>query len=174
MNLGKIFLIFEGGVHSATRGVRYISIVTLFLMMLLITTDVIGRYLFSMPVKGAMEIDEMMMTIIVFLSLAYCTVMKRHIIVEVVLYRLPVSVQIILSSVSSLAGAVIIAIIARQTFLNGWDELFSPTGTITMMLRIPAAPFLFVAFIGFVLMFLELLIEAIHSIAGLINIQDNV
>ena len=174
MKPGNIFHMIERGIHSLTRGVRYISIVTLFLMMMLITADVIGRYIFSMPVKGAMEIDEMMMTVIVFLSLAYCTLEKRHIIVELVLYRLPMRAQTILSIVSSLAGAVIIAIIARQTFLNGWDEFMSTTGTITMILRIPAAPFLFVAFIGFVLMFLELLIEAVHSIDGLKNRQDNV
>lgn len=164
MKLGKFFSLIERGIHSVTRGIRYISMATLFLMMCLITADVIGRYVFNKPIKGALEVDELMMVVAVFLALAYCTMNRAHIIVEILLFRLSKRTQAILNSFSSICGVVIIGIILWQTGMRGWEELLSPTGSITMLLSIPIAPFLLLATVGFILMVLELIISVIHYI----------
>jgi TRAP-type transport system small permease protein len=135
-------------------------------MMCLVVADVTGRYVFNKPVKGALEIDEIMMAFVVFLSLAYCTVKKGHIIVELLLGRLQPRTQSILNGFSCIIGAVIFSIITWQTGLHGWRELFSPTGTITMLLGIPVAPFFMVAAFGFALMCLVLLFQSYRFFSG--------
>jgi TRAP-type transport system small permease protein len=162
--LGNVAILIERAVHFLSRGIRYISMATLFLMMCLITGDVIGRYVFNKPIKGAMEINELMMVIVAFLALAYCTMHRSHIIVEVILFRLSKRTQAILNSISSIGGVIITALIFWQTALHGWIELLSPTGKITMLLSIPIAPFLLLAAAGYFVMTLELIISFIHYV----------
>jgi TRAP-type transport system small permease protein len=163
--LGNVVSLIERAIHFLSRGIRYISMAALFLMMCLITSDVIGRYVLNKPIKGAMEIDELMMVIVTFLALAYCTMNRSHIIVEVILFRLSKSTQAILNSISSFGGVIIIALIFWQTAVHGWGELLSPSGKITMLLSIPIAPFLLLAAAGYFVMTLELIISFIHYVA---------
>jgi TRAP-type C4-dicarboxylate transport system permease small subunit len=162
VKVGKIAGSIESGIHSLSRGIRYIAMAALFLMMCLVAADVIGRYVFNNPIKGALEIDELMMVVVVFLAMAYCTMNKGHIIVELLLYRLSKRNQAILNSFSSVCGAIVIALITWQTGTRGWEELLSPTGSITMLLGIPIAPLLLLAAISLFLTCLELIITSIH------------
>ena len=44
----------------------YLGAVTLFLMMLLTTADVAGRYILNQPILGGLEITEFMIVSVVF------------------------------------------------------------------------------------------------------------
>jgi TRAP-type C4-dicarboxylate transport system permease small subunit len=162
MKLSKIGNACARGIHWLTNGCKQIAAAMLFVMMLLVAADVTGRYVFNKPIKGTMEIEELMMVVTVFLSLAYCTFTKGHITVELLLSRLSRHSQAILNSVASVVSILVLAIIIWQMGLRGWLELLSPTGRVTMLLNIPVAPFILLAAIGCVLMALESLLNIFH------------
>jgi TRAP-type C4-dicarboxylate transport system permease small subunit len=136
--------------------------IALFLMMLLVAVDVTGRYVFSKPIKGALEIDELMMVIVAFLAFAYCTYRKGHIMVELVLYRLSRRTQAIMNGFTSLISAFIVGLAAWQMGIYGYNELFSLTGQVTLLLSIPIAPFFLISAFAFALMLVELLFNSYH------------
>lgn len=141
----------------------------LFLMMLLVAADVIGRYVFNSPIYGAMEIGELMMVILVFLGMSYCTLERAHVRVELLVSRFSERTQVILDIIMSIASAAIFALIVWQMGMQGWQGLFSPSGRITLLLGLKEAPFLLIAAIGGLLMCLELLVHSFHSLAKVVS-----
>lgn len=57
--------------------------IVMFLMMALTLVDVLGRYLFSMPVTGAFEVTELMLAAVIFLGLPLVTAEGGHIAVDI-------------------------------------------------------------------------------------------
>jgi TRAP-type C4-dicarboxylate transport system permease small subunit len=138
-------------------------------MMLLVAADVIGRYVFNSPIYGAMEMGELMMVILVFLGMSYCTLERAHVRVELLVSRFSERTQVILDIIMSIASAAIFALIVWQMGMQGWQGLFSPSGRITLLLGLKEAPFLLIAAIGSLLMCLELLVHSFHSLAKVIS-----
>lgn len=60
----------------------------LLLMMLLVTADVAGRYLFGKPLPGAIELVQYTMVLVVFAGLPSVTLRRRHISLDLVHGRL--------------------------------------------------------------------------------------
>lgn len=61
-----------------------IGMIAVFVMMLLITADVGGRYIFNRPLVGSQEIVEMLMIVAVFFGLSYTQKHHGHVGVDVV------------------------------------------------------------------------------------------
>lgn len=81
-SLSRGFIRFE-------RFLNYIGAFLLILMMLLVTGDVTGRYLFHKPILGALECVEFFMVAVIFLGFSYTQFLKAHIKVELLTSRLP-------------------------------------------------------------------------------------
>ncbi|MGY6707151.1 MAG: TRAP transporter small permease [Rhizobiaceae bacterium] len=56
-----------------------LSAVTLFVIMLVMVADVTGRYLFNQPIRGAYEITEFLMCIMVFGALPLVSLWSRQV-----------------------------------------------------------------------------------------------
>ena len=95
----------------------------LFFMMLLITTDVAGRYLFSSPIPGTLEFTEFLIVFVVFFSMAYVQLTKRHICVELLTQRLPRRVADGLAVVVLLIAALFFALMCWQAWFSGLSAL---------------------------------------------------
>lgn len=59
-----------------------------FVMMLLTSADVVGRYFLRKPVPGALEVSTYLMVILVFLGAAYAQAQGRNVRVELLTARL--------------------------------------------------------------------------------------
>ena len=57
--------------------------VALFVLMAIVTVDVVGRYLFSAPLRGGFEYVKICMALIVFLALPVIVAREEHIRVDV-------------------------------------------------------------------------------------------
>lgn len=90
-------------------------------IMLLVVSDVAGRYLFNKPVHGTLEITEFVMVAIVFFTLAHTQAIKAHIKVELLLERMPRKLRLILELITYLFGLVIFALITWQGYLSALD-----------------------------------------------------
>lgn len=65
----------------------YIGALALFILMLLTTADVTGRYLFNKPILGTIELTEILILLIVFSFMANTQAEKRHVSVDLFFRR---------------------------------------------------------------------------------------
>lgn len=63
-------------------GLEGVAGATLFAMMLLTTADVTGRYFFNSPILGAVELTQLMLAAVVFLSLPVVCWREEHVSVD--------------------------------------------------------------------------------------------
>jgi len=92
-------------------------------MMLLVVSNVVGRYVLNIPIHGTIEITEFLMVGIVFLTLSSAQAKRNHIRVEIFYTRFPRKIQLWLDLLAYLLGFIIIALITWQGWLSFWDSL---------------------------------------------------
>jgi TRAP-type transport system small permease protein len=117
----------------------YIGNVALAGMMLLTTTDVIGRYFFNAPVLGAYEITEYLMLIMVFSFLARAQSAKVHINVDIVFNRLPAGLRNFLQRFNHLVCLLMMILVTWMSILRVFE--LRKTGEASVLLKIPDYPF---------------------------------
>jgi len=77
-------------IHGALRFVEeVVPALFLALMVLIICTDVIGRYLFSAPIQGAAELATSLFLWVIFLGTAGAMQRHLHVNIDLLLTRLP-------------------------------------------------------------------------------------
>jgi TRAP-type C4-dicarboxylate transport system permease small subunit len=159
----------EAAIHVVSGVARKIAMLFLFLMMLLITSDVVGRYCFNHSIIGAADVIDQMLVFIVFLMLAYTTAQKSHVTVNVVISRLPKIQVTMLNCVTSFASLAIAALITWKLAARGWALLLETfqgeLSLTTQTIGWPIAPFLIVAAVGAFLLCMELAVDFCTYIA---------
>ena len=94
------------------------------LMMLHVTADVLGRFLFNAPLTGTIVIvAHFYMVILVFIALGVAEEKRAHISVEIVSDLLPRPAQ---SGLSVIAGALTVAVISL-VMIGGYTEALTQT-----------------------------------------------
>lgn len=151
----RLIKLLSKWVHSVGGGV-------LTLMMFLTAADVFLRYVFNKPILGSLEITEFMMVIIFALGVAYCTVSKSQIHVDLVFSRIPKKSQAILSSVTHFISLGIVSLLAWQVYVQA--RLQQGVGTISTVLEIPTYPFITVLAVGLTLLALALVVVFVESL----------
>lgn len=133
----------------------------------LIVADVLGRFLFNSPVRGAPEIAKTSVTGITFLMLPYAMRRGRHVRSSVVIARVPERARIALDVFAFLAGAVVFALVtnaAWEPMIGSWEHgEYEGEGA----LRVPIGPTRTVIVVASALMVLECLNAAISRLADL-------
>lgn len=111
------------------------SVVVMLAMMLLTAADVVARYVFNSPIKGAFELTEIGLALLVFLAMPLTTVSNEHVTVD--LLKLPsrgaLSKALLILSVVIVAGTF--AMMAWEV----WEHAvkLEKRGTVTNSLSIP-------------------------------------
>jgi TRAP-type C4-dicarboxylate transport system permease small subunit len=96
------------------RGLTLGSGIAILVMMLYVTGDVTGRYLFSNPLPASFEISEMIMIFVVFWALAYVQARDEHLKLGFFIQLFPPRGKAILKILAFLIGILIFAIITWQ------------------------------------------------------------
>jgi len=109
-------------------------------MMLLTALDVAGRYLFSAPLRGAFEITELALGILVFGTFPLLARQGGHIRIDLLSGRLTGPSRRWHASLSGLLSGVVLAVIAWQ--VAGVARSEATLGYTTMTLGLPTWPFL--------------------------------
>ena len=109
---------FERAVEMASSILMYVSTGLLFVMLLLGTADVLGRYLFNHPITGTQQVFEILLPGIVLLGWAYVQRTKSHVAVDIVYDRFPPRVKPIVALFITLLAMVISALIVWQGLLE--------------------------------------------------------
>jgi TRAP-type C4-dicarboxylate transport system permease small subunit len=123
-----------------------ISIVMLFVLMLLGTADVLGRFILNKPIRGTVEWSEMLLAGIVFFAWAGVQIADEHVSVDMVIRRTPPWTQAMAKLFASFVALVIF-------ILYGWQgammaKLYNEMGRLIVNLEFPLFPFQLMVPIG--------------------------
>ncbi|MGQ9825116.1 MAG: TRAP transporter small permease [Desulfotomaculales bacterium] len=133
------------------------SVVSVIAMMLLITTDVIGRKFFHQPIKGSVEITEdYLMIALVYLAMSYVYTEGGH--VRVILFRrfIPNFIKLPLDTVLNLLGLLFFVLLAWR----GWATTLRAIQYrefSSCILAYPLAPAYFILTLGAALLCVRIL-----------------
>ena len=144
--------------------VGFLSLVTLVVMMLITTADVILRYLFDSPILGSFEMTELLMVSMAGLSLAWCTLKSGHIRVDIITSMFSKKTNRAIDILNyiitaALCGFLVPALINR--YIEGVKLDIR-----TYVLKIPEGPFVLLLSFGYFLTFLVLIVKIVKSISG--------
>ena len=148
----------------------YIVVVLLLLMMFLGTADVIARYVFNSPIKGTLEISQLMMGGVIILGWGYVQASKANISVSFIIDRYPPRVKRIVDLVILIITLILFILIAWQSYAIGINDI--GYGRTIENVYIPAYPFKFLVTFGAIMVCLEALFQIIHLVAAMAKKQE--
>lgn len=149
-------------IQRVTLYVSYLGMILLIPMMLLTSTDVVGRALWSRPIYGTVELSSYMLAVFILLGIAYTHQVKGHVRVTMLTSRLPRKASSALDLVTILLSMFIIGLIAWQGWVVGMEER-----AVSDMLRVPQRPFKLLVSVAAFLLCLELCIDLFRTIKQL-------
>ena len=133
------------GVFSKWTNV--IGTAVLFLMVALTFVDVILRYIFNSPIKGVLEITEVMMILAIFLAVAHTQNEKAHISIDLITSHLAPKARTIMEFITTLLGIGIFIIAIWRTIVQ--TMLFVQKNVMhSQYFSLPNAPFSAIVALG--------------------------
>lgn len=148
-------------ITRAGKGFNILACVAVIAMMLLSTADVFLR-LFWKPIPGTYELVGFLGTIVVSFALAFTSIEKGHIAVEILVEKLPQRAQLALEGFCDLIAALLFGMIAYQAVLYALD--IKKSGEVSLTLQMPAYPFIFGIAVGCALLTLLLAADVLKSL----------
>nr|WP_319250990.1 TRAP transporter small permease [uncultured Celeribacter sp.] len=131
--LPPVQLLGRAGVVMAALGGVMLTV-----MMGLTVCDVIGRYLFNAPIKGAAELTELLLCALIFLGLGAVSLKEDHVTVDLLTDRMPSFIQPYRLVLAGLFSAVVLAVVAWRLWV--YADQIGGYGGATTNLSIPIAP----------------------------------
>jgi len=126
--------------HLTPSGIALggIGAVILVTMMGLTVCDVVGRYLFNAPIKGAGELTEFLLCAVIFLGLGAVSLAEAHVTVDLLTDKMPNAVQPLRQALTGLLSGVILVVVAWRIWI--YATQIGGYGGSTISLGIPIAP----------------------------------
>jgi len=164
VQLKPLALKTEKWIHAVSKSFHSVSSVALFLLMILMATDVAGRYVFKQAITGSIDLVVLMMAVFIFLSFPNTTYRRNHVRTDVLYELFPERIRAILDVITIGLSALIILLISWQLGARALRIIQNPPGISTSYFYWPHYPFIILASICCGFMFLELLIWFIQSV----------
>jgi TRAP-type transport system small permease protein len=123
------------------RILAWLSVLPVALIVVLTFADVLGRYLFSSPVRGSVELIEFAMALLIFTAMPLVTRQRGHVTVSLIdslVKGLGRKVQQVLCDAFS---ALALGVLTWRLYLQGREDLASNSSTV--VLSLPHAPLSF-------------------------------
>ncbi|MBN2159751.1 MAG: TRAP transporter small permease [Spirochaetes bacterium] len=155
---------FEKILISITNGFNWVAAAAVLIMMTVTVLDVILRA-FKSPLPGVFEIVGMLGAVAISFSLAYTSVEKGHIAVEILVQKLSERAQALLSALYSLAGLFLFLLAAWVCSDFALDLMRS--GEVSLTIKMPTYPFVFGISLGSLLLSFVLFMDMVKSLREL-------
>jgi len=115
--------------------------VLLFCLMALTTADVIGRYIFNWPLRGAFELTELMLLTLIFAGLPLASRADEHVTLDFIDMLLTAGGRLLLRRLADLACGLLFLGLAWRVWIKAGK--IAGYGDTTEVLRIPVGPFVY-------------------------------
>ena len=157
----KYFESIRTGIAKFNYMVAFLGALVVAITMFIMTADVTART-FKWPLKGAVELSEIAMGLMVFLGWAYTQQQKRHIAIDILYLHFPAWLKRILDVINPIIGLVFMGIVA---WLAYDFAIYSKVSTeTTENLALPVWPFKLSVLVGAVTFCLQLIFELVDAI----------
>ena len=113
----------------------------LFLMMLLTFADVVARYLFNRPIRGAFEVTELVLLTLIFAGLPLVSHADEHVTMDFIDRVLPPAARRVLLRLVHAACAALMFFLTWQVWIKAGK--IAGYGDTTDVLRIVVGPFVY-------------------------------
>ena len=153
-------------VNTSALGSSMIVVV----LMVLVTADVTGRYVFNKPVPMTYEVGSFMLVFIVFLGMAYTQRMGSHIRVEFLTLRMSPRVRASFNMLAYTLGICLYGAIFYQGFKWSYEG-FQIGQYVAGLVNIPKWPSMFAVPFGALLLCFQFLADWLRSAGELIAIS---
>lgn len=150
--------------YSLNAGMGWVLV-----MMLLTTFDVAGRYFFSKPILGSIELSKFMLAVFGILGMAYTHSTESNVKVTMLTKILPRRFAAFVKTLTGFLSLQVFAVLSWYSMVMGIDELHMHTTTDT--LGIPLFPLYFLLAFGSFSLSLEIIINLIESISGIFSVK---
>lgn len=133
--MARVWQAITRGIDGVCVALAWVAAALALAMMCLTVADVVGRYFLRSPIRGAFELTEILMGLMVFFALPLMVRRGGNIRVTILFERFPPAAQRWASVATELLGAAICGLIAWRMWLFG--SRIQRFGEVTMELRIP-------------------------------------
>lgn len=146
------------GAASKLNGLSAAAVV---FIMLLTCADVVLRF-FDRPIPGTYELVGYSGAVIVAFALAYTSVERGHIAVELFVERLPGRPRSLVEALGSMAGTALFGLLTWQSHVYAGD--LRESGDVSLTLGMPTWPFVYAVGAGTAVLTAILLLDALRHL----------
>ena len=130
-------------------------------LMSMATVNVVLRFFFNAPYRGAYEVVGFLGAIVIAFALGYTQKRKAHIVVDILTEKFPKRVNRILDGINYFITMIFFAIVSWQVFV--WGMKISRSGEVSETLKIIFHPFVYSVAVGFVVFSFTLMIDFLKN-----------
>ena len=161
----KFISALDKDIQKIEQILTYIIVALILVMMLLGTADVVGRYVFNSPIKGALEINELLLAALIFLGWGYVQSSRSNIRLEFFINKYRQKAKQVVELIILLITLILFILIAWQSYRLAMLDL--SYGRLIENVYIPAFPFKFLITFGAIMVCLESIIQIAYQIRDL-------
>jgi len=162
------------GLNPVVRGLAVACVVIVFVWVVFVFVDVIGRYVFNRPIAGSLDIGEIVLVVMVFFGLAYTQLHKAHIRIDVISSRLSPRGTVIVEVATYIICIAVAAVLIWQGIVSSLR--FAQINEVTGLFRIPVAPIVavipFSCFLFLVVLLRDLLTNIVEGLKLRFRIRE--
>ena len=130
-------------------------------LMTLATVNVVLRFFFNAPYRGAYEIVGFSGAIVIAFALGYTQKRKDHIVVDILTEKFPKRVNRILDGINYFITTIFFIIVSWQVFV--WGMKISKSGEVSETIKIIFHPFIYSVSLGFAVFSLTLILDFLKN-----------
>jgi TRAP-type C4-dicarboxylate transport system permease small subunit len=131
-------------------------------LMSIATGNVVLRFFFNSPYRGAYEVVGFLGAIVIAFALGYTQKRKGHIVVDILTERFPKRINRILDAINYFITMIFFTIVSWQLFV--WGIKIAKSGEVSETIKIIFHPFVYCVAIGFLVFSLTLLNDFLKSL----------
>jgi TRAP-type C4-dicarboxylate transport system permease small subunit len=143
------------------RILLFVGSIAVLLLMSIATINVVLRYPFKMPWRGAYEVVGFLGAVVIAFALGYTQKRKDHIVVDILTEKFPRRVNRVLDQISYFVTMIFFGIVSWQVFV--WGTKISKSGEVSETLKIIFHPFIYSVSLGFAVFSLTLIIDFLKN-----------
>lgn len=141
---------FNKVIEKISAWFNWIAVAGMWLMLLIITIDVIGAKAFRWPLPGVFDMVCPLEFIIVALAIPFTQILKGHVAIEFFVGQLGKRTQAVITTIAAMLALILFLAMTWQMF--SYSRTIQLSGEITPSLRIPVFPITYIATLSFFLM----------------------
>jgi len=122
---GSIMARVWRGLEKVIKVLGNVATVCILILMVLTTLDVVLRYIFGSPLKGAYEVSEILFLSAVFLGMAYTQLFREHVNADLFISRLSKHTNLVLETVMLFPALFFFILLTWQGTIAFGDSFIS-------------------------------------------------